>query len=514
MHSSAPENKEKVLLRIRQASEFPAMANTVNLVNQFKESEDSTVSDLANIILKDYALTTKVLKVVNSVHYHQSGEVTTISRAIFLLGFESVKSIALTLMLFDRLRKSSSNSELIDVLVQSFCGSIIAEKIVRDLNFIEEEEAFICTLLHPFGKIMVAFSMPGKVSEIKALGAEKNVSEDAAARAVLGISYEEIGTTIAREWNFPQKIIDGMRHVTPSSMTSNPGESEKLGSIATFSAEISNILAAGTEKEEKESRLKDLVQSYGEHFGTVGGKLDGIIGSSLQELSDFAGVMNINVQDNQISRQAGQWARDKKEEARDIDILAYRTDSLKTIDAFLEAEDSPENIFSKGIQDINNAMFGSYSLNDIIRIALETMYRSLQTSMLSRALFFVRNTKEPTMDVRLGFGAGIEELKKWFIIPISAEGDIFSIAVTRHNDLIMRDLDAPDISKFVPHWYRGHLSGPSFAILLPLTINKRNIGLYYLDGKREGFKDISKGQFNYLRILRDQTVLAIKQLRG
>lgn len=118
------------------------------------------------------------------------------------------------------------------------------------------------------------------------------------------------------------------------------------------------------------------------------------------------------------------------------------------------------------------------------------------------------------MDVRLGFGAGIEELKKWFIIPISAEGDIFSIAVTRHNDLIMRDLDAPDISKFVPHWYRGHLSGPSFAILLPLTINKRNIGLYYLDGKREGFKDISKGQFNYLRILRDQTVLAIKQLRG
>ncbi len=490
------------------------MANTVNLVNQFKASEDSTITQMANIILKDYALTTKVLKVVNSVHYYQSGQVTTISRAIFLLGFESIKNIALTLMLFDRLHKHSSNRELVDALVQTFYSSIIAQKIVHDLNFIEEEEAFLCTLLHPLGKIMVAFSMPEKVAEIRALSGEKDISENAASRAVLGISYEEIGTTIGREWNFPDKIIEGMRHIIPSEITLHPGAAEKIASTATFSTEISNILAADSGKEEKEAKLKGLVQSYADHFGPVGRNLPGFIGSSLKELTEFTGVMNISLAETRIDRQAKQWTAEEAPAAPAAELPALRTDSLKTIDAFLEAEESPENIFSKGIHDINDALFGHYSLNDVIRIALETMYRGMQTSALSRALFFVRNTSEPVMNARLGFGSDIEELKKWFVIRTEGENDIFTMAITGQKDLIIRDVDAPDIAGFVPRWYRGKIGGPVYVILLPLSVSKKIIGLYCLEGLREGFRDISKGQFNYLRILRDQSVLAIQQLRG
>jgi HD-like signal output (HDOD) protein len=75
MDTSGTSQKDKVLLKIRQASDLPAMADTVNIINKFKSSEDSSVTDLANILLKDYALTTKILKVVNSVHYMQAGSV-------------------------------------------------------------------------------------------------------------------------------------------------------------------------------------------------------------------------------------------------------------------------------------------------------------------------------------------------------------------------------------------------------------------------------------------------------
>src|SRR5208282_5428135 len=88
-----------ILARLQEYHDFPAMSNTVDVMNQFKASEDVSVSEFANIILKDYGLTSKILKLVNSVSYAQVGEVTTISRAIVLIGFENIKNLAVTLML-------------------------------------------------------------------------------------------------------------------------------------------------------------------------------------------------------------------------------------------------------------------------------------------------------------------------------------------------------------------------------------------------------------------------------
>ncbi len=129
MDKSDINQKNKVLLKIRQASDLPAMTETVNVINKFKASEDTSVTDLANILLKDYALTTKILKVVNSVHFQQSGQVTTISRAIFLMGVDHIKNIAMTLMLFDQMRKHSPQSEIKDAILQAFCGGDIAQKL-------------------------------------------------------------------------------------------------------------------------------------------------------------------------------------------------------------------------------------------------------------------------------------------------------------------------------------------------------------------------------------------------
>ncbi|MDA8083373.1 MAG: HDOD domain-containing protein, partial [Nitrospiraceae bacterium] len=366
-HPPKTTEKEKILLKIRQASEFPAMSGTIALVSRFTASEDATISELANIILKDFALTTKVLKVVNSVHYFQSGEVTTISRAILLMGFEAVKNIALTLMLFDRLQKNTANTELLDALIQSFFGGIIAQRLAHDISDIDEEEAFLCALLQPLGKIMVAFSMREALAEIRETAQDMKITEDAASRLILGISYEEIGTTIAREWNFPQKMIDGMKHVASSALSPEPEEGEKLGAVVSLATGISDIMASAADRETKDSRLRVMTKSYGIHAGPAAGKMDLLIGSSLKDLKDFAEVMNINLSRSRISRQGALWMEEPATEKQETDVLAFRTDSLKTIDAVLDMEESAENIFLKGIQEINSTMLGSNSLNDVIR---------------------------------------------------------------------------------------------------------------------------------------------------
>src|SRR5208283_2908115 len=199
MEENSERTKDLILQRLQEHHDFPAMSNTVDIINKFKATEDISVSEFANIVLKDYALTSKVLKLVNSVSYSQFGEVTTISRAIVLLGFENIKNLALTLMLFGYFQKNSSNAEHMDTMVKSFYSGILAQKISQDMSFANKEEAFICSLFHTFGKVLVSFALPEKIEEIKCISREKTLSEDSAALSVLGGRYEDVGMAMARD---------------------------------------------------------------------------------------------------------------------------------------------------------------------------------------------------------------------------------------------------------------------------------------------------------------------------
>ncbi|MDZ4163661.1 MAG: HDOD domain-containing protein [Smithellaceae bacterium] len=508
--------RSKVMMKIRMASDLPAMAETVTIVNKFKSSEDTSISELANVLLKDYAMTTKILKVVNSVHYSQSAQVTTISRAIFLMGIEQIKNIALTLMLFEQLQKNSSQTEIMDAIIQAYCSGVIARKIVADLNDVEEEEAFICALLHPLGKIIIAHTMPEKLAEIRGVAAEQDISEERASASVLGISFEELGTTIATEWNYPQKIVKSMCHTSAGNVGADAEESWKLGAVATLSNEMSNVLASDAERNEKEGKLKGLLASFSADPLPLKNKnIEKLVSTSAQDFKQLATILNLNLQKSKFSRKLDQWSEESEPSAPETEVFSFKTESLKTVDTLFAAEEeNPESIFSKGIQEINTAMLGPYALNDVIRIALETIFRGMNTAQASRVLFFVRDVKRPQMEIRIGFGSDVKEAKQWFIIPVTDPEqvkDIFNLSISKDNDLIIKDTEAHDIKKYFPPWYRDNMPATGYLVLFPVSLNKKNIGLISIEGSRAGFPSITRGHLNYLRILRDQTVMAMRQ---
>jgi eukaryotic-like serine/threonine-protein kinase len=504
--------RDRILLKIRQASDLPALADTVHVINEFKASEDTSVSDLANILLKDYALTTKLLKVVNSVYFMQAGQVTTISRAIFLLGIDHIKQIALTLMLFEQLQKNKSQAEIMETIIKAFCGGVIARKFVQDLNYVEEEEAFICALLHPLGKVIVAHTMPEMIAEIRTASLQQGISEEQASVFVLGISFEEIGTTIATEWNYPQKIVKSMHHTSAWDIPTAPREDQKLSIIATLATELSNLLATDADNEGKKEKIKNLLSSYKGIIPKQPRDIDMFISSSVRDFKELVTILDLNLKKSAFSKQLDNWSETIEQSATETEVLSFKTDSLKTIDTlFVEEAENPETIFSKGIQDINNSMQASYTLNDVIHIALETIYRGLQMSQVLRVLFFVKDIKEPRMVVRYGFGSHVNETKKWFIIHIGKETDIFNVALSRATDLVVKDTTTSDIKKFIPLWYKDKISIAGYIMIFPVTVSQKNIGLICIEGATKGFSGITRSCLNYLKILRDQIVIATRQ---
>ena len=95
---------ELILARLRESGDFPAMAKTVGTVSALTSSEDTSISALADTVLQDYGLAQKLLRLVNTLAYAQHGQVTTVSRAVLLMGFDRVRSVALGLMLFEQLQ--------------------------------------------------------------------------------------------------------------------------------------------------------------------------------------------------------------------------------------------------------------------------------------------------------------------------------------------------------------------------------------------------------------------------
>jgi GAF domain-containing protein len=83
--------------------------------------------------------------------------------------------------------------------------------------------------------------------------------------------------------------------------------------------------------------------------------------------------------------------------------------------------------------------------------------------------------------------------------------------MVKQKDLVIRDIEPPQILQLLPEWFKAWASANIFIVLLPIIINNKPVGIFYIEGDKEGYEKVSGSHLNYLKILRDQTVMAIKQ---
>jgi serine/threonine protein kinase len=148
-----------LLRRMRYKSDFPAFSKSVMEINE-KTTEKGYTSarDLANVILKDYSLTNKLLKLVNSSFYGGLGKgVTSISQAVVILGVEQVRLTAAATMLFTQMREKSAMKELRDSMVKSFMSGIVAMDLANEVKVRKMEMGFLCAMFQNLGKNLTIY---------------------------------------------------------------------------------------------------------------------------------------------------------------------------------------------------------------------------------------------------------------------------------------------------------------------------------------------------------------------
>jgi HD-like signal output (HDOD) protein len=541
---------ERVKNFISSTGDFPAMSYSISLVSkQTSPESDTSVNDLTNTILNDFALANRLLKMVNTVFYVKyqiAGKISTISRAVYVMGFSQVRNAALSLMLFEQINNPRLAGELREAFVKAFTSGVIAREMASLMGIESSaEEAFICAMFHEMGRFVVKFYLREENEKIKSLmKADPQAVEEEVVREVLGTSYERIGDSVARQWNFSDDITYSMRKVP---LTTAPKPGATLDIIRYLAGYSNSLCRAMGNAENDPDALKEAVSSFIKRFGSglklSEAQLTKVLNTALAEITNYARTFSLKTEQipflgrissmlegNRPHRPAahadraggiygdgGDAKAAKAGDAAKSAPVAMKTfkniegiqvlDITPTPHEYATAE-TPEEIFSKGIQEVASALLEEYSLNDILRMILEVMYRGLN---FARVIICIKNTKEQVMKGRFGFGSNVDAVVRQFGFNIErGHGDVFNLALDEDTDILITDARDEKIRSHIPSWYRQSIDAETF-IVIPIAVMKKPIGIIYADKLNAGEIVITPALLRYFKTLRNQTLLATKQ---
>lgn len=202
---------QRILKEVRDLPPFSAIANrALKLTNDPR----SSAVDISRVISYDPAFTARVLRMANSAYYGFARKVTTVSEAIVILGYETLKSVVLALTLqnfYDREIKGYG-LEKGELWKHSVGCALAARLIANQVKYPNIEEAFIAGLLHDVGKVLLNLFVKEELYQIIEMAGSQGLSFAEAEKRILGFDHQEIGAKVANKWNFNDKIVEAIQY--------------------------------------------------------------------------------------------------------------------------------------------------------------------------------------------------------------------------------------------------------------------------------------------------------------
>ncbi len=310
---SSHSTVEFLLRRMQRIGDFPAVSKTLSDINRLTgDDKEANADKLANVILRDFALTGKLLKLVNSPFYGtRSSEITSISQAVVFLGVEQVRMTANSLSLFGSMK--SDSDVLKDPMTKSFLSGLIGRHLAQRAKLPGAEEAFICGMCQNLGENLVIFYFPDEFEDIGVLQQEKGLDKSAAARGVLGVGYSDVGAAVAKSWNLPQSIIESIRGIAPGRLAPPASPGEMLRDISVFANELCDLFQR-LDNDAIDSAMLSLLERFAPSVELSPKLCCRLIAAVFDKLKQFAPIFEINVASNDYCKSVQTWLDSLPEE--------------------------------------------------------------------------------------------------------------------------------------------------------------------------------------------------------
>ena len=510
--------------RMSRKPDFPAVSQHIAEINQKSGiGDDADANELASVILKDYALTTKLLKVVNSAVYGQyGGTISTVSRAVVILGFEQVRAIALGIIIFEHMKNGEQADLLKDAACSSFLSGMLARELYPGKEAFSTEEAFIAAMFHRLGRHLAIYYFPDEYGEVLDLMASKGADEAAAAREIFGATFYDFGIAIARDWNLPERLVQAMRPQPAGKLKPGQTPDVRVAQLSAFSNEVAELLGNAVPDEDTSPALEDLMSRYAECVRTTVGKLKHAVANAVDATREYAAIISVDLDSTPFLRTVeravappaeGKTSAAPRNPAGEVDAARASigaspgaSDADEATDPAAAHTNRRQMFLTNAIAELTNAILEKAPINDMFAMVMEAFYRGLG---FSHVLFMMRDRKAHCYRTRFGFGEDVEALKESFTYHLATDDDIFRQATTRGRNAVIIDTQDARYAGTIPAWCR-ELTSPHSILLFAVVVNKVCIGLIYAD-TCAGTLRINAQELKLLNTLVKQLALGVNQ---
>jgi len=235
---------------------MPSLSVTVAKVLEICDLPYTSADKLNKVISLDPVLTGQVLRLVNSAYYSLPDKVSSLTKAIILLGINTVKNLALCTATISVIGKNKPEHELLGMdqfFTHSLCVGVTAKALAgqRGISKLQLEEYFVAGLLHDLGKIPLIHCCAEEYVRVQETVKEKQCPLQLAETQIIGHDHTMVGKMIAEKWQLPGTMVDSITyHHYPNQAAADKRELVTIVALADIYANKMKIGATGEYFEE------------------------------------------------------------------------------------------------------------------------------------------------------------------------------------------------------------------------------------------------------------------------
>jgi len=193
---------------VAEFKDIPPMPNVMVKALSVIKNPTTGIQELAKIMQVDQAISTKTLSLVNSAFYGFRQQITSINKALVVLGMMKAKNIIMSLALKQMMTAQGSR----ELWEHSIRCAVAAEIIAKEYKVINPDDAFVIGFLHDIGKMLLNVKNPLKYSKVRYLAAQGNLSLVEIEDMQFGTNHCILGALVSKKWQLPVILTNCIRY--------------------------------------------------------------------------------------------------------------------------------------------------------------------------------------------------------------------------------------------------------------------------------------------------------------
>ncbi len=457
--------------------DMPVFAGTVTDVTNAVNNDDTSAADVAQTILKDASLTSRLLKMANSFYYNPNGHsMTTITRAVMVLGFDQVRALALSLVLVDSLSAGVHRDKVIEEMAQSFHAAIQAQELAKITKAKSPENVFVATLLARLGNMAFWAFSGDKATDLAALIDAGEITPQEAEKKILGFHLKDLTKGLSKSWALGELLDKSL---------SDDVQDDPLVALVNMGQELAQAAKKGWDEEEAQNAIEAVAQQLDmpvENLKDIAHKN----AKKAITITKMYGVSEASKKIPQANIKLVDWDEEPKQEV--LAVVDDNADSeieedVAILDDVFSHPEPDANVQLKILQEITEAIEEKPSINVILEMVLEGLYRGVG---MDRSLFAILSKDRKALMCKYAVGEDDKLLSQEFKIDISHANNIFQQVITSKKAAQI-PADPRKITGTLTRDTLKFLGSPPYLIM-PTIVKGKVIGVFIADrnaSKRE-----------------------------